>query len=328
MLFTVIIPFWNRAVEVSCLLKSLDKQALSNNIILQVIISDSQSCKEIYPILQNSISDYKNLLIEHVHTLNILSKKRNFAIDLAKGEFLIFLDDDCIPADNFLNNCIKYTETMQPKDVVCGEVRFLEEKVESSNYFRYRDSKHPHPNSEIQNMLNQWNFVAMNYIIRKQDIIDSGVYYDERFLGYGAEDHDYAYRLLKNNFRIIQGVQKIWHYEISGDIMTYTKKIFNCSKGGMMILENIHPELKNEFSKKKKLINFIFNNKFFGIFLFNLFFNTIIVNKIKKILVENDQNKKFYLKTLYRYVIVAAYLQGLHERKEVDYEQFKNSWYD
>ena len=98
MIFSIVIPTWKRKI----LLKTLIKKLLKQNFIYdyEIIICDSNSndgTKKIVQELSQTTNNIRYINIIH----NSLPKKRNAGIKLAKGKYIILMDDDCMPANNF-----------------------------------------------------------------------------------------------------------------------------------------------------------------------------------------------------------------------------------
>lgn len=99
---SIIIPTYNRRCELLICLEALMKQVrISEN--LQIIVSDdsnnlnlSKEISLIHPEVDYQIGPHKGP-----------AANRNSAAKTAKGQWLIFLDDDCIPSDNWFKNYYK-----------------------------------------------------------------------------------------------------------------------------------------------------------------------------------------------------------------------------
>lgn len=330
MLFSVVIPVWKRPKELDLLLKSLDIQACKKKIIIEVILSDSCSGEDVDNVVDNSKVFFENLSIKHIQTENIVAKKRNMGTKCASGEYLIYLDDDCLPADNFLDDCIANISIINHQNiVVCGEVRFLDEMVLKSNYYKYRDSRHPNHVTNINVLLNAWSFVSMNYMISRKALMLVGLEYGEDFFGYGAEDHDYGFRLCQQGFVILQGKQKIWHLEYGGSIDRYAVKIYHSARDGMLNLKNINLELYNSAPNNIKFLEKnVSENRMLLSFIYLLFFNNFIYLAVVRFLKFTDGNGKLYINSLFRYVILRSYIKGIFDRKEVDKKVLVKNWYE
>lgn len=97
MLFSVIIPVFNRPEEVRELLESFVKQNFTDYEIILVEDGSSLSSKDVYETFA-SVLPVK--YFEKINSGPGLS--RNFGAERAAGEWLIFLDSDCILPENYL----------------------------------------------------------------------------------------------------------------------------------------------------------------------------------------------------------------------------------
>lgn len=90
---SLIIPTFKREKHVIKILNSLNNQ-INENIKLEIILCDSFSDYNTinFPNLKKNI----NLIILN-NKKNILSFKRNIGIQKAINDYVILLDDDCIP---------------------------------------------------------------------------------------------------------------------------------------------------------------------------------------------------------------------------------------
>lgn len=329
MLFSVIISTWKRPVELALILKALYEQSLLLKLKIEVIISDSHSSEEVVEVVKDAISQYSDVLvIKHVHTENVLATKRNYGFTFAEAENIIFLDDDCVPAANFLANCLNRVDELKEKKVFCGEIRFLSEQISESNYYRFRDSRHPRDISGDKK-LNEWTFVAMNFLISRENIITYNLKFNESFVGYGAEDHDYGFLLVDNGFEIIQSNQCIMHYEYGGDIEKYAKKIYHSSRDGMLTMKNTHgKDYVRNSGKLEKIETFFSNQGFLSTAVVVVLFNSFMMNVVLKYLKKVDSIGFLYSNTLFRYIILGAYINGLKDRKNFEQNvDLRNNWY-
>lgn len=97
MLFSLIIPVYNRPEEVEELLESLTKQTAQNFEIVIVEDGSKVDCKTI-------VDNYSNNL-----TINYFFKEnggpgpaRNYGAERAKGDYFIFFDSDCIIPEKYM----------------------------------------------------------------------------------------------------------------------------------------------------------------------------------------------------------------------------------
>ncbi len=115
MQFSVIIPIYNRPDEIVELLESLTLQS-AKSLFEVIIVEDGSSvpCEEI-------IRPYFNQLDLHYYTQENKGPgiARNNGASMAKGEYLVFFDSDCIIPSNYFNHVIEHLE-IQPLDCYGG----------------------------------------------------------------------------------------------------------------------------------------------------------------------------------------------------------------
>lgn len=95
--FSLIIPIYNRPDEIDELLESLTKQTYPNNYEI-VIIEDGSTitCKHI-------IEKYSDLSVSYYFKPNSgPGDSRNYGMNVAKGDYFIILDSDCIIPSTYL----------------------------------------------------------------------------------------------------------------------------------------------------------------------------------------------------------------------------------
>ncbi|RJT27294.1 glycosyltransferase family 2 protein [Buttiauxella izardii] len=327
MLLSVVIPVWKRVIELSLILNELNKQAALNDIKLEVILCDSHSGIEIEKIIDDAINELNSLTIRHLHTENIVAAKRNLGIKKSSGQYLIFLDDDCIPGEDFLNDVVHIVNNYKENTVYCGEVRFVKELVNNSNYYRYRDSRHPKYSDDEMLILNEWTFVSMNCLISRDILERTQILYNENFLGYGCEDHEFPWQLMNSGVNIIMSKQMILHHEHGGDIIKYSNKIRSTARDGMLALSIECPELFASNKKINAIENIFIKSKSIFSKIIKKVLSEYLALRIAKLLIKNDRNKIFYIPLLYRYILLCSYLKGCQERETIDRKQLLKNWY-
>ncbi len=102
-LFSFIIPIFERENELKELLESMSTQTLLD---FEVIIVDDGSKNN----LNKAIEQFKDQLHLHYFYKNNegASLARNFGAKYAQGEYLLFIDSDCILPNNYIENIIAF----------------------------------------------------------------------------------------------------------------------------------------------------------------------------------------------------------------------------
>ncbi len=118
-LFSIIICTYNRIDFLPKALAGLSKQILSANEF-EIILVNNNSPDSTDSFCKNFIEQHPDLDIQYEIEYNQgLSYARNKGIELANGEFLIFLDDDAIPIPEYLSHLKTFFNTY-PDAIACG----------------------------------------------------------------------------------------------------------------------------------------------------------------------------------------------------------------
>jgi len=175
--------------------KSLDSILSSNFKNFEIILIDQNNNEEMRSRIKNE-RKYNNVLYLKSKETG-LSKGRNLGIKHAKGEWLLFFDDDAILAKGFFEKIEKPLKENQKKEIVFyGEVLNLED---ASSYIK-RSIKTPY--------LHLWNFdsVCSIGLLFNKSVVKKVGYFDEEFgagSSFGAgEEADIIIRVLKKKVKI------------------------------------------------------------------------------------------------------------------------------
>ncbi|MDE6578561.1 MAG: glycosyltransferase [Muribaculaceae bacterium] len=114
MLFSIIVPVYNRPQEISDLLESLSSQTDKGFELIIVEDGSSVRCEE-----QCRQAD-KSVAVKYFYKDNEgRSIARNYGIERAGGDFLIFVDSDCILPPDYIAN-LRKSLTQNPTDCFGG----------------------------------------------------------------------------------------------------------------------------------------------------------------------------------------------------------------
>ena len=263
---------------------------------------------------------------------NNVSLKRNTGIKESLAEYLIFLDDDCIPGKNFVNNHINYL-IKDPSSVFCGDVFFPKELIKTSNYIRYKNSRHiPFRYKNSSNLdLDFKSIVTMNMSLKKENIKKNNLFFREDFIGYGMEDNEFGCQVQESGVQIKSCPASIQHME-SNNSFLFSTKIFHTARDGVFKLKSVNKKavMKLPYSYYFET-DFIHTNILVKYFIkaLRLFFTIKIAKYLLKILNLIDGYKILYFPLLYKYVFASYYYEGVKKRKEAykSLHDVTDSWY-
>ncbi len=181
------------------------------------------------------------------------SKIRNMFIDISKFDKMLFIDCDCsISSDLFLKNYMDISNC----DVIYGGRKHHQIKPKkSSERLRWRYGVKVEDQSFDFRLINPYHsFRSNNFLIKKS--VFKAIKFDESFNGYGHEDTLLALELQKNNIKIHQIDNPVYHegLEKNTDFLLKTRSaIRNLSKIESKNYNISSLKLINTYLKIKKL---------------------------------------------------------------------------
>lgn len=108
MIFTLIVATYGRTDEIPRLLESLQSQTF-NKDLFEIVFIDQNEHDELEAIFK----PFTDLNIVHIKSkIKGISVNRNIGIDIAKGKYLAFPDDDCIYYPDTLGTALFYLESL------------------------------------------------------------------------------------------------------------------------------------------------------------------------------------------------------------------------
>lgn len=253
-LFTIIIPTYNRAHIISNSIKSIINQTYQNWELIIVDDGSSDNTKEI-------VSSYNDNRIKYFYKNNEeRSVARNFGINKSKGEYISFLDDDDYYLPKFLSTF--YEKLISDKRPV--SIIMCDEYVENENGKR---SKNHIPEKFLNNPVRLlWEIqTSIRPFVIHRDILSLEKFKTECTFG---QDFHLAIRIVSQYpfIYIPIGLSVNVKHKNQG---TNTKFIINYKENAdlsIMCLDDLLRKHKQFLLKKIPLssINNLYNHKFYG----------------------------------------------------------------
>lgn len=191
-MFSILIPTY----DYTCykLVYDLHEQADALGIPYEIIVADDGSKSQVNVIANLKINELSNCSYIRRKENVGRSAIRNFLIDQAKGDKLMFMDcDGKIVNPDFL---AKYVEASKDNDVVCGGVTYVDVCYDKSKLLRWKYEK----DYEAKHGCISEQFRSSCFVISRE--VASKVRFDERFSQYGYEDLMYGKELEKAGFKV------------------------------------------------------------------------------------------------------------------------------
>ncbi|MDH4450926.1 MAG: glycosyltransferase family 2 protein [Rhodoferax sp.] len=241
-LISVVVTTYNRSDALHCVLTALDAQTDKN---FEVVVADDGSDEGHVASIQSSPHTWRFPLVHvwHPDVGFTASKVRNLGVAQARGDYLVFLDGDCVPDVDFVH---RHRTLSQPGCFVNGSRVLLSEpftrrvtqgKVvlaprpwwvwwgwrlagncsKVAGTFRLPDFA-----LRLQRQFRWKGIRSCNMAVWKKDYIAVNGF-DETFVGWGHEDADFVLRLhnaglvRKDGFFATE-VYHLWHREANRDL--------------------------------------------------------------------------------------------------------------
>ncbi|MEZ9514998.1 glycosyltransferase family 2 protein [Vibrio splendidus] len=111
---TVCVTTFNRPVLLKECINSIIKQSFTD---FEIIIIDDNSSSDNSYITE---LDERIIYIKNEHNKGLVFN-RNLAINISKGKYFTFIDDDDLWEENFLITMLSYAENLESKQIICAQ---------------------------------------------------------------------------------------------------------------------------------------------------------------------------------------------------------------
>ncbi len=256
---SVILAFYN---DIELLRLSLQSLAASHSSDFEVLIADDGSCEKVVQEVQGLLNAYP-FPITHIWQVDDGFGKTvalNKAVVAAAGQWLIFLDADCVPQSNFVADHLRRCESgiclvgrrvnvfrdaigvldcSAPHKIfnknflkllwwsMRGKVTHLERGVRAPAFLKLMFPK------------KSWGIVGCNFSIAKADLLAINGFDERHRIAWGAEDSDLQRRLELKGVRLQSLVQQAC--QVHFDASFFSRRVGGVAKPdylGMAAREN------------------------------------------------------------------------------------------
>ncbi|MEN6623950.1 MAG: glycosyltransferase [Smithella sp.] len=329
---SIVVPTFNRKDVLERTIESLLNQSLAKTEY-EIIVVDDCSMDET-PVYMGKIAESEASITYIRHKKNegrVVT--RNDGIIAARGEIVIFLDDDNVPDKNFIQAHLDcYEQNKHDKIAVMGNASYAPEMIGKSNFAKFMQSRYlgnlapaRRRNLDYRNLPARC-LGTLNCSVKRTDLIEVGMF-DNSFRYYGGEDEYLGQCLKEKGIRLVFADNAYTsHYDILS-LMRYKKKIIESSKYGLKIIMNKRPEYI-ESTMLKYLIPVSFKKDKFSRVLIKVVMR-LGLNRYNVYLIEHwakhtDCIPLLYSHYLHRALIAGWCIAGLKSKTEnsifVDYE--------
>lgn len=250
---TVIVPTYNRPQLLERSLRALLAQDPPPPGY-QVIVVDDGSAAETGAAVQRAAgSDQRVSYLRHEINRG-LSATRNTGVREARGDIVLFVDDDVVVEPGYVATHLAVHQRADPERIaVIGNLLFPPEVVAESNYAKYLQSRYlggrrPETLASLHpSDLHPRFLIGAVCSMRRGDLLAVGMY-DESIRFYGFEDHIFAHFLRQSGVRIVFAPEaRATHYD-SVALSWYRAKMQETARNGLPVLQRFAPDFLEETS--------------------------------------------------------------------------------
>ena len=169
-LLSIIINSYNEEKYIKKCLNSVLNQ---NSKYFEIIIIDDDSSDRSQKIIEKEIAQIKNVSFFKIKHSGI-SKARNFAINKAKGKYIMFIDGDDFLIKGSLNKIVKYLKTQIFDVAFFNVVKYYDEKgIYEKEILSIKDCNNVTEKNLIQNKIfaRPWRFIYKKEMLQNYNIV-------------------------------------------------------------------------------------------------------------------------------------------------------------
>lgn len=236
-MISVIVPTHNRIKALQKCLVSLFNQTVQPQEIIVIEDGSTDGTKKYLESLKDKIH-----LISHEKNLG-QSVARNSGIKAARGDILVFIDDDCAARFNWLES-IQKTFKKTGADAVIGKTIYVAENYQG----RF-------PEKIVSNNNGTWP--GAGNIAYKKSVFKKNGGFDPFFDQYHNEDSELAIRAAKTNTKFVQAPEAVVYHQKN---FWTIPSLFSSGKNAAVwvILKKLYPLHYNFFGSPLKM-GFVIN---------------------------------------------------------------------
>ncbi|MCA9407841.1 MAG: glycosyltransferase [Candidatus Omnitrophica bacterium] len=189
---SIIIATYNYRKYLQESLESILKQTFTD---YEVLVVDDGSTDNTDQLIAQFQKKFQGRLRYHYQENQGVYAARNVGLNLARGEFIGFLDADDIWHKTLLENFVRYLDKNENKAFVYSNVEFFDSKTNKKVAHRFGEgsNKKPYTGRCVDQLFQNGNFIPFSANLARQDVLQKVGKFD-RELRVGG-DYDYWMKL-------------------------------------------------------------------------------------------------------------------------------------
>ncbi len=214
---SIVIPVYNNLELTKNCINSILKA--KNSTSYEIIISDDCSTDNTKEFCLSLTKKYKNIKYRRNEKNMGFSFTCNRGAEISEGEYLLFLNNDTIVKDYFIDNFFIAFEKFKNVGIIGGKLLYEDNTIQHAGVIIFPDNKVDHlfryfP-KDYKNANNFYEFSAVTgaCLLISKNLFKKLNYFDENFIN-GFEDIDLCYSAKKLGYKVIYNPKvEIYHLE-------------------------------------------------------------------------------------------------------------------
>ena len=220
--FSIIVPTWNRPGTLADCLKAMEQLDFSKDAF-EIVLVDDGSSSLLDPVVEPFFSRLPLRFFRQDNTGPAAA--RNFGARQARGNYLVFTDDDCRPASDWLKSLAARINLFPGSAVSGRRLNALDTNIFSEASETITEVVCAHFNASSD----QVGFVSTSNLSIPADRFWKIGGFDESFRT--AEDRDLGQRWKEHGYPIIYAPEVVVYHSHSLTFTTLLKRYFNIGRG-------------------------------------------------------------------------------------------------
>lgn len=189
---SIITPVYNDTARLKVLLELLEKQTYPAHLF-EVLVIDNASKEPVAPALENA--PHARLIYEGEAGPD---KARKAGVENAKGEYLAFIDSDCVPYPDWLENGVRALLRNPTCGLVGGRVDVFPQDPKRMTLAEYYDSVYAFPTREN---VNKHHFMPTCNLFTRRAIFEAVGHFDGSLKTAG--DQEWGERVFAHGYPLV-----------------------------------------------------------------------------------------------------------------------------
>lgn len=244
---SVAISAHNRAPKLARALEQYKTQTLSRELFEMVLINDG-STDETGSVMRQALETLRGTVVDHGKNLGAAAA-RNSAIGVARGEYILFVNDDTYPSADYLEQVLSFQDAHKgTKAVGLGVLPFipeLQQRLFYQSMYIY-NLYTPFTGMEENKDYPFDYFIGTGICFPRAAFVDNQIYFDEGYVTYGAEDIEIGVHLHLLGYRVRLNPKAVMYHDHEMSVRDYRAR---CKKIGrnLIMLCRKFPALRKHY---------------------------------------------------------------------------------